>query len=142
MPAEANHFEIGIEDGVASLPPDEWNAVVSEGSPFLEWAFLASLEEAGTLGETSGWSSKPLVARENGRIVAACPLYLKTNSEGEFVFDFSWADAAYRAGIEAARHAEDDGMSIMANSPENREAIAAFLQKRAPDFRQFRKRDA
>jgi enoyl-CoA hydratase/carnithine racemase len=49
---------------------------------------------------------------------------------------------AYRAGIEAARHAEDDGMSIMANSPENREAIAAFLQKRAPDFRQFRKRDA
>lgn len=100
MPAEANHFEIGIEDGVARLPPDEWNAVVSEGSPFLEWAFLASLEEAGTLGETSGWSSKPLVARENGRIVAACPLYLKTNSEGEFVFDFSWADAAYRAGIE------------------------------------------
>ncbi|MFP6654747.1 MAG: GNAT family N-acetyltransferase, partial [Myxococcota bacterium] len=50
-------------------------------------------------GEESRWSSKPLVARENGRIIAACPLYLKTNSEGEFVFDFSWADAAQRAGI-------------------------------------------
>jgi enoyl-CoA hydratase/carnithine racemase len=47
---------------------------------------------------------------------------------------------AHRAGIRAARDAEDDGMSIMAGSPENREAIAAFLQKRAPDFRQFRKR--
>ncbi|MFP6623479.1 MAG: enoyl-CoA hydratase-related protein [Myxococcota bacterium] len=48
---------------------------------------------------------------------------------------------AHRAGIEAARNAEDDGMSIMANSPENREAVTAFLQKRDPDFRQFRKRD-
>ena len=47
---------------------------------------------------------------------------------------------AHRAGVEAARSAEDDGMSIMAGSPENREAIAAFLQKRDPDFRQFRKR--
>jgi enoyl-CoA hydratase/carnithine racemase len=47
---------------------------------------------------------------------------------------------AHRAGVEAARNAEDDGMSIMAGSPENREAIAAFLQKRDPDFRQFRKR--
>ena len=48
---------------------------------------------------------------------------------------------AHRAAIQAARHAEDDGMSMMANSPENREAITAFLQKRAPDFRQFRKRE-
>jgi enoyl-CoA hydratase/carnithine racemase len=47
---------------------------------------------------------------------------------------------AHRAAIRAARDAEDDGMRIMAGSPENREAVAAFLQKRDPDFRQFRKR--
>jgi hypothetical protein len=92
-------LEIRLEEGVARLPQAEWDALVGDESPFLEWAFLASLEDAGTLGEGSGWTPKPLVARENGRIVAACPLYLKGNSEGEFVFDFSWADASYRAGI-------------------------------------------
>ncbi len=100
MPEDASKIDIQLEEGVAGLPRDEWDALVAGGSPFLEWSFLASLEEAGTLGEESGWVSKPLVARENGRLIAACPLYLKTNSEGEFVFDFSWADAAYRAGID------------------------------------------
>jgi len=91
---------IELEEGVASLPQDEWDALVGDESPFLEWAFLASLEEAGAVGGQSGWDARPLVAREAGRLVAACPLYVKSNSEGEFVFDFSWADAAYRAGIE------------------------------------------
>ena len=100
MSDDASKFEIQLEEGVSRLPRIEWDAMVADGSPFLEWAFLASLEDAGTLGEESGWISKPLVARENGRMIAACPLYLKTNSEGEFVFDFSWADASYRAGID------------------------------------------
>jgi predicted N-acyltransferase len=93
-------MEIRLEEGVADLPKEEWNALVGDQSPFLEWDFLASLEEADTLDQSSGWSPKPLVAREDGKLVAACPLYLKTNSEGEFVFDHGWADAAYRAGIE------------------------------------------
>ena len=47
----------------------------------------------------SGWTPRPLVVRDDGRLVAAVPLYVKTNSEGEFVFDWGWADAAERAGI-------------------------------------------
>jgi predicted N-acyltransferase len=100
MSKRAPKLEIQLEEGVAGLSPEEWDALVGDGSPFLEWAFLASLEEAGCLGEASGWMAKPLVAREDGRLVAACPLYVKTNSEGEFVFDHGWADASYRAGIE------------------------------------------
>ncbi|MFP6656107.1 MAG: GNAT family N-acetyltransferase [Myxococcota bacterium] len=100
MSDDGPKYEIQLEDGVARLPQAQWDAVVGDGSPFLEWAFLASLEDAKTLDRESGWLSKPLVARENGRIVAACPLYLKTHSEGEFVFDFSWAEAAERAGID------------------------------------------
>ncbi|MAG34395.1 MAG: GNAT family N-acetyltransferase [Deltaproteobacteria bacterium] len=100
MAEDASKLEFSLEDGVAALPREEWDALVGEGSPFLEWAFLASLEEAGTLDEASGWTPKPLVARKEGRLVAACPLYLKTNSEGEFVFDYSWADASHRAGID------------------------------------------
>ena len=100
MPEDAPKITIQLEEGVAGLPPDDWNRLVGDESPFLEWAFLASLEEAGALGRESGWDAKPLVARENGRLVAACPLYVKSNSEGEFVFDYSWAEAAYRAGLD------------------------------------------
>lgn len=92
-------LEIRLEHSVGCLPEEEWNALVGADSPFLEWAFLTSLEAAGSLTERSGWIPRPLVARDNGRLVAACPLYVKTNSEGEFVFDHGWAEAAYRAGI-------------------------------------------
>ena len=92
--------EIELLRGVAELPRDDWNALVGDESPFLEWGWLASLEEAGALGEETGWLPRPLVAREGGRLVAACPLYIKSHSEGEFVFDWSWADAAERAGIQ------------------------------------------
>ena len=91
--------EIELLEGVSELPRDAWNALVGDESPFLEWEWLASLEEAGTLGGEAGWLARPLVAREGGRILAACPLYVKGHSEGEFVFDFAWADAARRAGI-------------------------------------------
>ncbi len=88
-----------MAEGVAALPQNEWDALVGEGSPFLEWSWLASLEEAGAVGDGTGWHARPLVAREHGRLVAACPLYVKGNSEGEFVFDFAWADAASRGGL-------------------------------------------
>jgi len=91
--------EIECLSGVRELPAAEWNALVGDASPFLEWEWLASLEEAGCVGGRTGWVPRPLVAREKGRIVAAVPLYLKEHSEGEFVFDWGWADAAERAGI-------------------------------------------
>ncbi len=90
---------VELADGVAELPRDEWNALVGDASPFLEWDWLASLEHAGTLGTHTGWHPKPLVIRDENRLVAACPLYLKGNSAGEFVFDHAWADAAARAGV-------------------------------------------
>jgi hypothetical protein len=86
-------------DGVAQIPREEWNALVGDESPFLEWEWLASLEHAGCVGPERGWQPRPLVLRREGRIVAACPLYVKSDSEGEFVFDWGWADAAQRAGI-------------------------------------------
>ena len=93
-------FEVELLDGVGQVPAEAWNALVGEESPFLEWEWLASLEEAGCLGARHGWQPRPLLVRQAGRLVAACPLYVKGNSEGEFVFDWGWADAAQRAGIE------------------------------------------
>jgi predicted N-acyltransferase len=92
--------EFEVAEGVAAVPREEWNALVGDDSPFLAWEWLASLEEAGTLTPENGWLPQPLLAHENGRLVAACPTYVKGHSEGEFVFDWSWADAAYRAGIQ------------------------------------------
>jgi predicted N-acyltransferase len=91
--------KIEVLRGVREVRRDEWNALVAEGTPFLEWDWLASLEEAGAVGAETGWLPQILVARESGRLLAACPLYIKGHSEGEFVFDWSWADAAERAGI-------------------------------------------
>ncbi len=91
--------EIVLADGVRALPREQWNALVGHDSPFLEWEFLASLEESEVVGGESGWLPRPLVARDGERLLAACPLYVKGNSEGEFVFDHGWADAAERAGI-------------------------------------------
>jgi predicted N-acyltransferase len=90
---------VELLDGVAEVPAQAWNALVAGGSPFLEWEWLASLEHAGCVSSESGWQPRPLVVREDDEIVAACPLYIKGHSEGEFVFDWGWADAAERAGI-------------------------------------------
>jgi hypothetical protein len=92
--------EIETLEGVRQVPRGEWNALVADESPFLEWDWLAALEESGAVSPENGWTPLPLVAREEGRLVAACPLYAKQHSEGEFVFDWSWADAAYQAGID------------------------------------------
>ncbi len=86
-------------EGVSRVARDAWNDLVREESPFLEWDWLASLEDSGAVCAESGWLPRPLLLWEGTRLIAACPAYLKTHSEGEFVFDFAWADAAARAGI-------------------------------------------
>ena len=86
-------------EGVAEVPREAWDALVGDESPFLEWGWLASLEESASVGPGTGWLPRPLVMREGSRLVAACPVYVKEHSEGEFVFDWAWADAAERAGL-------------------------------------------
>ena len=76
MADSARKLTIQLEDGVSNLARAEWDALVGDESPFLEWNFLAALEEAGAVGGQTGWDARPLVARDDGRIVAACPLYV------------------------------------------------------------------
>ena len=91
--------ELEFLDGVSEVPREAWNALVGSESPFLEWEWLASLEEAGSVAPETGWVPRPLVVRDRHGLAGACPLYLKGHSAGEFVFDHGWADAAERAGI-------------------------------------------
>ncbi len=78
----------------------DWNRLLADNSPFLKHEFLHALERNGCLGESYGWYPHHLVVRdENRRIIAASPLYVKTNSYGEFVFDWSWASAYEQVGL-------------------------------------------
>lgn len=92
-------MRIEVLSGLAAIAPTEWDALVGDGSPFLEWGWLASLEEAGCTSAATGWLPQHLIVRDGARLVGACPLYVKGHSQGEFVFDHGWADAARRGGI-------------------------------------------
>jgi predicted N-acyltransferase len=88
-----------MASGVAELPKDQWDACAGTGNPFMSWDFLAALERSASVGGNSGWQPLPLVIDgTDGRIAAAAPLYAKTHSQGEYVFDHGWADAWERAG--------------------------------------------
>ena len=73
--------------------------MAGSGDPFLEHAFLAALEASGSVGARAGCVPRLVVAHDGGRLVGAVPLYLKTNSYGEFIFDWGWANAAHRGGV-------------------------------------------
>jgi predicted N-acyltransferase len=98
----AQQFEAQIVEGMEKIPREDWDALLApEDSPFLEWDWLSAMEKSGSAARDTGWAPFHILIRERpGRkIVAACPLYLKSHSMGEFVFDHGWADAADRAGI-------------------------------------------
>jgi predicted N-acyltransferase len=77
-----------------------WNALLSDDNPFLDHAFLSGLEQHGCLRPDHGWLPHHLGLYRNGALVAAAPLYAKTNSHGEYVFDWAWANAYARHGLD------------------------------------------
>lgn len=91
---------VSVGEGVRSVDAREWDALVGSDNPFIEHAFLATLEESGAVGPGTGWLAKPVLAREGGRLVGAAPAYLRGNSYGEYIFDWAWAQGARRAGIQ------------------------------------------
>src|SRR5215475_7412880 len=88
---------------IADIPAAVWDACANPDpavrNPFIAHAFLKALEDAGTVGGRSGWTPRHLVLKEaTGSIVGCAPCYVKSHSQGEYVFDRSWADAYERAG--------------------------------------------
>lgn len=86
---------------LADLDAATWDALVPSDQPFLRHAFLSSLEDSGSVSPRTGWiPAHRLVTDIDGTLLAAMPVYGKTHSFGEYVFDHGWADACERAGIE------------------------------------------
>ena len=87
-----------IARGVADLPAGQWDRLAGSSDPFLSHAFLSLLEASGSVGDGTGWTPLPVIVERGGRVTAAAPAYLKSHSQGEYVFDHGWADAWERAG--------------------------------------------
>jgi uncharacterized protein len=93
--------EISIElvTSINILSAADWDAL-GDGTPLLSHAFLSALESSASVGEGTGWMPYPLIAMQGSQLVGAMPLYLKSHSYGEYVFDWAWADAYQRSGLD------------------------------------------
>ncbi|OOY29979.1 GNAT family N-acetyltransferase [Thioclava sp. F36-6] len=98
--------EITLYSDISEISEEDWNACacpeIGDGQrafdPFTTHRFLAALEASGSVGPGTGWDARHLVARMGDRIIGVAPLYVKSHSQGEYVFDHGWADAFERAG--------------------------------------------
>lgn len=85
---------------LVDLDPASWDALLPSAQPFVRHAFLSALEDSGSVGAGTGWQPAHQLLRDaRGELLAALPLYRKSHSYGEYVFDWAWADACQRAGI-------------------------------------------
>lgn len=92
-------MNVQIFEQITQIPADTWNACVSNDNPFARHEFLRCLEESGSACARTGWLGQYFVLYDDQKTVRAClPAYLKNHSYGEYIFDWSWADAFERAG--------------------------------------------
>ncbi len=97
--------EVSVLSSVTDIAAAEWDAVACPEAedgraidPFTTHRFLAALDRSGSTGRGTGWQPRPLVARLDGQIIAAAPMYAKGHSQGEYIFDHNWAQAYENAG--------------------------------------------
>jgi len=87
-------FSLSTHSAIDEIPAADWNLLAGTDAPFLRHEFLFALERHGCVGPQLGWVPQHLALRdERDALVAVAPCYLKSNSYGEFVFDWAWADA-------------------------------------------------
>lgn len=99
MPDTGEETEIQVIASIGEIEAVEWDVCAGIANPTVSHAFLSALEDSGSVKAETGWQPQHLVIRDrSGRAAACAPLYLKSHSYGEYVFDWGWADAYERAG--------------------------------------------
>lgn len=97
--ADASSLTLTAHTRIADIPATAWDACAGPDNPFVQHAFLSALEDSGSASAESGWLPQHLALRDaSGQVMGCAPVYLKTHSYGEYVFDWGWADAYQRAG--------------------------------------------
>ena len=96
-------MRFAVIDTLSGIPAADWNRLQTGGNPFLRHEFLATLERTGCTSRETGWHPQHLVvytdSGDEPRLIGAVPLYLKSHSYGEYVFDWAWANAYAQAGL-------------------------------------------
>ena len=130
---------VSVHRRIGDMGRDAWDACATHpayaGNPFMRFDFLHSLEESGCAVERAGWGPRHIsVEDETGRVAAVMPLYLKSYSQGEYIFDHAWADAYERAGgayypklLSAAPFTPATGARLLARPDVEPEAARAAL---------------
>ena len=94
------NIEVKFITSIDQVSAEQWNSVVDTDYPFIQHQFLAALESAGCVSANTGWQPQHLVVFEQETLLAVMPLYIKSHSYGEYVFDFQWANAFHQSGFE------------------------------------------
>jgi uncharacterized protein len=136
-------YRIRLADSPAGVDGAAWDALLAEQAeptPFLRHAYLLALHESGSAVPATGWAPKLLLLERAGatsaELAAACVLYLKGHSYGEYVFDWAWADAYRRHGLRyypkwlgAVPFTPVPGTRLLARTPADRDALARALTR-------------
>ena len=130
-------YVIRVHEHPGSIPAAAWDDLLNaqpDPLPFLRHAYLLALHESGSSVAETGWAPQFLTLEQQGELVAACPLYAKGHSYGEYVFDWSWADAYRRHGLNyypkwlcAVPFTPVPGTRLLARNPSARTALAMAL---------------
>ena len=89
---------IRVVQSIEDVPADAWNAL-ARGNPFVQHAFLHAMHTSGCASKRTGWQPAYLLMQAGDSLVGAMPLYVKSHSRGEYVFDHAWAEAFARHGL-------------------------------------------
>jgi uncharacterized protein len=98
-----DNYVIRTVSNPGDIDSEQWNALLAKqitATPFMRHEYLRALHDSGSACPRTGWSPHYLTLERDRRLVAACPLYLKAHSYGEYVFDWAWADAYQRHGLQ------------------------------------------
>ena len=103
QPHSAENVSIELIPSIDEIDAKQWDVLVfsdsAAGTPLLSHAFLSALEHSGSVGQGTGWNPYPMLVKQNNQLIGAMPLYLKSHSYGEYVFDWAWADVYQRSGL-------------------------------------------
>lgn len=94
----SDRFSLKVVSSIQRVDAAAWNACAGANNPFVSHEFLSALEDSGSVSAENGWAPQHLVLEEDGRVAGCAPLYLKSHSYGEYIFDWGWAQAYERAG--------------------------------------------
>ena len=91
--------QLVVHSTMQDIPIEQWRQIVPEYFPFAKHEFFSALERSGCVGGESGWQPLYLTVKSLGKLSGATVIYLKTNSYGEYIFDWDWASAYHAQGL-------------------------------------------